>query len=224
MSDPTPPPDPAHRPFPTPDDVRGVLAGRARPRAPGLDHRPRDGPRRPGRAQRRRHGQGRAHHRGLPAARPDRHRRPLEGRGPARRRRGQRRVRRDDPGRSGRRSCRRRGCARRSRRRPPRSPPRPASSRSAAARVASASRRSPRTSPPRSRRAASTVGVLDADIWGFSIPRMLGVKGRLAGAKTADGKGKIAPERGAGRRRPAARRVDGAARRRRGHRARCGAG
>jgi ATP-binding protein involved in chromosome partitioning len=38
-----------------------------------------------------------------------------------------------------------------------------------------------------------TVGVLDADIWGFSIPRMLGVKGRLAGAMAADGKGKIAP-------------------------------
>jgi ATP-binding protein involved in chromosome partitioning len=38
-----------------------------------------------------------------------------------------------------------------------------------------------------------TVGVLDADIWGFSIPRMLGVKGRLAGATAADGKGKIAP-------------------------------
>lgn len=30
-----------------------------------------------------------------------------------------------------------------------------------------------------------TVGVLDADIWGFSIPRMLGVEGRLGGA---DGK------------------------------------
>ena len=26
-----------------------------------------------------------------------------------------------------------------------------------------------------------TVGVLDADIWGFSIPRMLGVQARLAG-------------------------------------------
>ena len=26
-----------------------------------------------------------------------------------------------------------------------------------------------------------TVGVLDADIWGFSVPRMLGVDGRLAG-------------------------------------------
>ena len=28
-----------------------------------------------------------------------------------------------------------------------------------------------------------TVGVLDADIWGFSVPRMLGVAGRLAGAR-----------------------------------------
>ena len=27
-----------------------------------------------------------------------------------------------------------------------------------------------------------TVGVLDADIWGFSVPRMLGVEGRLSGA------------------------------------------
>ncbi len=38
-----------------------------------------------------------------------------------------------------------------------------------------------------------TVGVLDADIWGFSIPRMLGVQGRLAGTKDADGRGKITP-------------------------------
>ncbi len=38
-----------------------------------------------------------------------------------------------------------------------------------------------------------TVGVLDADIWGFSIPRMLGVSGRLAGTKTEDGEGKIVP-------------------------------
>jgi ATP-binding protein involved in chromosome partitioning len=38
------------------------------------------------------------------------------------------------------------------------------------------------------------VGVLDADIWGFSVPRMLGVRGRLAGAKTGDGKGKILPQ------------------------------
>src|SRR6266513_670699 len=30
-----------------------------------------------------------------------------------------------------------------------------------------------------------TVGVLDADIWGFSVPRMLGIEGRLGGA---DGK------------------------------------
>jgi ATP-binding protein involved in chromosome partitioning len=34
------------------------------------------------------------------------------------------------------------------------------------------------------------VGVLDADIWGFSIPRMLGVEGRLAGDP---GSGKILP-------------------------------
>jgi ATP-binding protein involved in chromosome partitioning len=38
-----------------------------------------------------------------------------------------------------------------------------------------------------------TVGVLDADIWGFSIPRMLGVRGRLAGTKAPDGTGKISP-------------------------------
>jgi ATP-binding protein involved in chromosome partitioning len=37
------------------------------------------------------------------------------------------------------------------------------------------------------------VGVLDADIWGFSIPRMLGVAGRLAGEKDVDGSGKIVP-------------------------------
>jgi ATP-binding protein involved in chromosome partitioning len=33
-----------------------------------------------------------------------------------------------------------------------------------------------------------TVGVLDADIWGFSVPRMLGIEGRLGGAR-----GKITP-------------------------------
>jgi ATP-binding protein involved in chromosome partitioning len=38
-----------------------------------------------------------------------------------------------------------------------------------------------------------TVGVLDADIWGFSVPRMLGVEGRLAGDATAGGEKKIAP-------------------------------
>jgi ATP-binding protein involved in chromosome partitioning len=44
------------------------------------------------------------------------------------------------------------------------------------------------------------VGVLDADIWGFSIPRMLGLEGRLQGATT--GERKIAPQvkpMGAGR-------------------------
>jgi len=39
-----------------------------------------------------------------------------------------------------------------------------------------------------------TVGVLDADIWGFSIPRMLGVEGRLGGTKSADGRGQIMPQ------------------------------
>ena len=40
-----------------------------------------------------------------------------------------------------------------------------------------------------------TVGVLDADIWGFSVPRMLGVEGRLQGEdEQADGgKRKIVP-------------------------------
>jgi len=38
-----------------------------------------------------------------------------------------------------------------------------------------------------------TVGVLDADIWGFSIPRMLGVPGRLAGARDEEGRGRIIP-------------------------------
>ncbi len=36
-----------------------------------------------------------------------------------------------------------------------------------------------------------TVGVLDADIWGFSVPRMLGIEGRLQGAP--DGEKKIVP-------------------------------
>ncbi|HMC52776.1 MAG TPA: Mrp/NBP35 family ATP-binding protein, partial [Acidimicrobiales bacterium] len=32
-----------------------------------------------------------------------------------------------------------------------------------------------------------TVGVLDADIWGFSIPRMLGLEGRISGERTDAG-------------------------------------
>jgi len=41
-----------------------------------------------------------------------------------------------------------------------------------------------------------TVGVMDADIWGFSIPRMLGVDGRLEAVPSGDGdgKGEIIPE------------------------------
>jgi ATP-binding protein involved in chromosome partitioning len=38
-----------------------------------------------------------------------------------------------------------------------------------------------------------SVGVLDADIWGFSIPRMLGVSGRLGAVKGDATKGKIEP-------------------------------
>jgi ATP-binding protein involved in chromosome partitioning len=38
-----------------------------------------------------------------------------------------------------------------------------------------------------------TVGVMDADIWGFSIPRMLGVEGRLQGEAHPDGERKINP-------------------------------
>ena len=32
-----------------------------------------------------------------------------------------------------------------------------------------------------------TVGVLDADIWGFSLPRMLGLEGRISGERTDAG-------------------------------------
>ena len=39
-----------------------------------------------------------------------------------------------------------------------------------------------------------TVGVMDADIWGFSVPRMLGLDGRLEAAESA-GANKIAPHR-----------------------------
>jgi ATP-binding protein involved in chromosome partitioning len=37
------------------------------------------------------------------------------------------------------------------------------------------------------------VGVLDADIWGFSVPRMLGVEGRLEGTTTHDGRKQMVP-------------------------------
>ena len=62
------------------------------------------------------------------------------------------------------------------------------------------------------------VGVLDADIWGFSVPRMLGVDGRLAGDERDDRKMMVPNER-THRRRPRARRVDGLPRRGRGVRA-----
>jgi ATP-binding protein involved in chromosome partitioning len=38
-----------------------------------------------------------------------------------------------------------------------------------------------------------TVGVLDADIWGFSVPRMLGVTDRLVAEKTDEGRARITP-------------------------------
>ncbi|MCB0970874.1 MAG: Mrp/NBP35 family ATP-binding protein, partial [Acidimicrobiales bacterium] len=40
-----------------------------------------------------------------------------------------------------------------------------------------------------------TVGVLDADVWGFSIPRMLGVDGRLAGRRDGERKVMVPLER-----------------------------
>ena len=68
-----------------------------------------------------------------------------------------------------------------------------------------------------------TVGVLDADIWGFSIPRLLGMSERLEAAKDADtGRAADRAERAAGRRRQAEGGVHRIPRRR-GHRARCGA-
>ena len=64
-----------------------------------------------------------------------------------------------------------------------------------------------------------TVGVLDADIWGFSVPRMLGMSGRLEGVRgptTAPGRSSrtnvASATAGEGR-------VDRQPRRRRGHRA-----
>ena len=50
-----------------------------------------------------------------------------------------------------------------------------------------------------------TVGVLDADIWGFSVPRMLGMSGRLEGVRGDDGAGEDPAERAPHRRRHASR-------------------
>ena len=49
--------------------------------------------------------------------------------------------------------------------------------------------------------AGFTVGVLDADIWGFSVPRMLGLEGRLDGGRGRRAAGSVPHERevGAGR-------------------------
>ena len=42
------------------------------------------------------------------------------------------------------------------------------------------------------------IGVLDADVWGFSVPRMLGVSGRLAGRETGERRVMIPNERKVG--------------------------
>src|SRR3954470_20283146 len=44
-----------------------------------------------------------------------------------------------------------------------------------------------------------TVGVLDADVWGFSVPRMLGVEGRLGGREHEGRKLMVPHERKVGR-------------------------
>ena len=53
--------------------------------------------------------------------------------------------------------------------------PAPGCSRSRRARAGSASRRSPPTSRSRSRERGRQVAAIDADVWGFSMPRMLGI-------------------------------------------------
>ena len=60
-----------------------------------------------------------------------------------------------------------------------------------------------------------TVGVLDADVWGFSVPRMLGLDGRLGGQRARRPQDDGAA-RTHGRRRTGAGRVDGLPRRGRG--------
>ncbi len=73
-------------------------AGRGdRPRAARQHRRPGHGGRRPGRPRRRRGGEGRAHHRRVPAPGPDPPGRRVQGARPSRGHRGDGRVRRDDP-------------------------------------------------------------------------------------------------------------------------------
>ena len=91
--------------------------------------------------------------------------------------------RRDDPGDDGRHD--RRGAPRAARRASPAGAERPSPfqpgrphhrhRRRLRARAASASRASPPTSPSPSRARGATVGLLDADVYGYSIPRMMGV-------------------------------------------------
>ena len=139
-------------------------------------------------ARRRGHRPGRAHHRRLPAAGPDQAGRRVEGARPPRRHRRRGRVRRDD-----RRSRRRRRCSAPAgtRARTPTPTEVPSTTRVLA--VASGKGGVGKSSVTVNLAAALasrglTVGVLDADIWGFSVPRMLGVEGRLGGTD-----GKITP-------------------------------
>ena len=168
-------------PLPTPDDVMARAARAsstpswaATSSSSGMVR----GRRRRRRRRRRRH--HRPHHRRLPAAGPDpaRHPRPGSARCPASPT-VEARVDRDDPGARRPRPWRkaRWNVAQRAEDTVGRPPTTRVDRSSPRARAASASRRSPSTWPPPSPPRGLTVGVLDADIWGFSVPRMLGVDG-----------------------------------------------
>ena len=175
--------------------------------------------------RRRRHGEGRAHHRRLPAAGPDRQRRAVEGRRPARRRRRHGRVRRDDPGAAvggdaAAPACRRAaGAAHRGSADHPRARGRQRQGR----RRQVVGHGEPRGG---ARGARARPSACSTPTSGASASRACSAcRAASRARRRADGTGKIVPQRGRrGRRRHAAGRVDGAPRRRRGHRARCGAG
>ncbi len=159
-------------------------------------------------------------HARLPVARRDQEGSPVQGARPARRRRGRRALRRDDPGAAHRRDAGRalERARERADHRDLRDHPRARRSRVGKGGVGKSSVTVNLAAALAAR--GLRVGILDADIWGFSVPRMLGVDGRLTGED-----GKILPHRletptGDGEPRG---RVHGVPRRRREHRARCGA-
>ena len=165
-----------------------MLRGRHRPRAARRHRRAGHGRRHPGRARRRRHGPRRADHRRLPAAHPDQAGRRVEGARSPRRHRGRGGVRRDD-----RRAEDGGDAARPLERARERRAHRGAVHHAGASRSRSGKGGVGKSSVTVNLAAALasrglTVGVLDADIWGFSVPRMLGVEGRLGGTD-----GKITP-------------------------------